>query len=43
MPERWLSQLQKIDRVEPTYGLLERAEAGPSPSRDHGRRRGRGL
>lgn len=29
MPERWLSQLQKIDRVESTYGLLERAEAGP--------------
>jgi len=27
--ERWLSQLQKIDRVEPSYGLLERAEAGP--------------
>jgi hypothetical protein len=29
MPERWLAQLQKIDRVEPSYDLLERAEAGP--------------
>jgi hypothetical protein len=29
MPERWLSQLKKIDRVEPTYALLERAGVGP--------------
>jgi hypothetical protein len=29
MAERWLTELRKIDRVEPSLGLLERAEAGP--------------
>jgi hypothetical protein len=29
MPERWLTELWKIDRVEPSHGLLERAEVGP--------------
>ncbi len=30
MPERWLSELQKIGRMEPIPDLLERAEHGPS-------------
>lgn len=29
MSERWLAALQKIERVEPTPNLLERAEGGP--------------
>lgn len=29
MPERWLTELRKIDRVEPSLDLLERAEGGP--------------
>lgn len=29
MPERWLTELRKIDGVEPSIGLLERAEGGP--------------
>jgi hypothetical protein len=29
MPERWLAELHKIDRAEPAYDLLERAESGP--------------
>lgn len=29
MPERWVAELRKIDRVEPAYDLLERAESGP--------------
>jgi hypothetical protein len=29
MPERWLTELGKIDRMGPSLGLLERAEAGP--------------
>lgn len=30
MPERWLTQLRKIDVVEPSHDLMERAERGPS-------------
>lgn len=29
MPERWLTELRKIDRLEPSLDLLERAESGP--------------
>jgi hypothetical protein len=29
MPERWLTELGKIDRLEPSLALLERAESGP--------------
>lgn len=29
MPERWLTELGKIDRMEPSLDLLERAEGGP--------------
>ncbi len=30
MPERWVTQLSKIDHVEPSHDLMERAERGPS-------------
>jgi hypothetical protein len=30
MPERWLTEIQKIGRMEPIPDLLERAEHGPS-------------
>jgi hypothetical protein len=30
MPESWVTQLSKIDHVEPSHDLMERAERGPS-------------
>jgi len=30
MPERWLTELRKIDQVQPSNDLLELAEGGPS-------------
>jgi hypothetical protein len=30
MPERWLAEMQKIGRMEPSLDLVERAEHGPS-------------
>jgi hypothetical protein len=43
MPERWLTQLRKIDHVEPSHDLMERAERGPSlpePAPSRSRRAG---